>query len=39
MEQPEQDQTPYEAPVVDDIDVAEGPSSVVPGGPITLPTS
>jgi hypothetical protein len=30
MDQPEQD-TQYEAPVVEDIDVSEGPSSVVPG--------
>lgn len=30
MDQHEQE-TPYEAPVVEDIDVSEGPSSVAPG--------
>jgi hypothetical protein len=35
MDQHEQD-TAYEAPVVEDIDVSEGPSSVAPGT-ITIP--
>jgi hypothetical protein len=35
MDQHEQDNE-YEAPAVEDVDVAEGPSSVVPGQ-ITLP--
>jgi hypothetical protein len=38
MDQHEQD-TRYEAPVVEDIDVSEGPSSVVPGQISFPPTS
>jgi hypothetical protein len=36
MDQHEQD-TPYEAPVVDDVEVAEGPASVAAGNPQTPP--
>jgi hypothetical protein len=37
MDQPEQDQTSYEAPVVEDVDVAEGPASTAAGN-ITPPS-
>jgi hypothetical protein len=37
MDQHERQDKAYEAPVVEDVDVAEGPSSVAPGGvPITI---
>jgi hypothetical protein len=35
MDQPGQDQTSYEAPVVEDVDVTEGPASTT-AGTITL---
>jgi hypothetical protein len=35
MDQHESQDTQYEAPVVEDLDVAEGPSSVVAGTTIT----
>jgi hypothetical protein len=35
MDQHEQQDTHYEAPVVEDVEVAEGPASVVAGIPAT----
>ena len=37
MDQHDQQDQPYEAPVVEDIDVAEGPASVAGGTIITPP--